>query len=70
MYKCKTPIGTFLIIRNDDQYDLMIGDYCFGSYDSAISAADDVYTKTTGCYEWDMSNYEGPTDLSEWIYLP
>ena len=33
---------------------------------AAVAAADDVYVHVTGYDRWDDSNYEAPTDVSEW----
>jgi len=66
MYYYNTPIGMLKIVFRNGRYDLFLNDFCGGSYYSPQAAADDVYTKTSGCSDWDLSNYEAPTDLSEW----
>jgi hypothetical protein len=39
---------------------------------TAVSAADDVYTHTTGCYDWDCLDgtlSTVPTDIYQWIQM-
>lgn len=65
----QSPIGKMYIFKNKTgKYSLKINGIIYGSYNSAIAAADDVFTFTTGCYEWDVLNctFEPPTDIYEW----
>jgi hypothetical protein len=57
--------------NNNGKFSLKIGDEVYGFYSSAVAAADDVFTFSTGCTEWDelYSTIVPPTDLSEWEYL-
>jgi len=68
MYIYRSPVGTFSIKYHNGKYQLWIKDMHLGSYNSAVSAADDVYTHTTGYYEWDCRPdlISDPSDLSEW----
>ncbi|BBL71907.1 hypothetical protein [Methylogaea oryzae] len=64
-----TPFGQFSIRPSDDgRHDLYIGDELLASYDKPEEAAYDVFTQTSGCYEWDSqtATIEHPADLSEW----
>lgn len=72
IYCKQTAVGTFWIrpdknnlwslsIENDGDTEFL------GSYDSAASAADDVYTQHTGCDEWDIPvRVNAPIGLDEW----
>lgn len=70
MYKYRSPIGIFTIKRSSDGgYALCFASDVLGNYGSAVSAADDVYTHTTGLYKWDELDGEiddAPTDIHEW----
>ena len=69
MWFYNSPIGIWVIrLNNSGRYELWLNDNCYGSYHSAISAADDVFTHHTGCYEWDELhfNVSAPTDIYEW----
>lgn len=60
-----------MVIKYDSEYRkyrLIINDETYGLYDSAVAAADDVYTCTTGCNEWDSLDpvIDAPTDIHEW----
>lgn len=68
MYYFKSCVGKFSIRRTNDAYGLYLDSECLGVYPSAVAAADDVYTHTTGSYEWDSLDgiKDGPTDLYEW----
>jgi len=70
-YHYKTKFGTFWIRPDPDvsgQFRLYIGRTWIGSYFSPESAAEDVYTKTTGFDEWDLQDdiVLEPRDLSQW----
>ena len=56
------------IIWKGSSYRLIINDEYCGSYFSAEAAADDVYTFSTGCSDWDLlcKKCNPPTDLSDW----
>lgn len=71
MWKYKSPIGMMYIRHNHGRYNLEINGMVYGTYPSAVSAADDVFTFTTGCDEWDLregGKYSNntPTDIHEW----
>lgn len=71
MYYYKSRVGTFWIKPNmHGQHLLGINDESLGAYNSPIHAADDVYTHTTGYFEWDKLDgklFNVPTDIYEWI---
>lgn len=68
IYQYRSPIGRFLIkLHTKDRWDLWLRDELLGSYHSAVAAADDVYTQTTGDYDWDsLQGADIPTDIYEW----
>lgn len=68
MYYFRGPIGLFKIKPYNGRYQLWFNGDIVGVYNSAVAAADDVYTHTTGCYEWDDldGRVTPPSDLSEW----
>lgn len=74
MYKYHSPIGLMIIKYNPEsqRFLLIINDMCYGSYHSAVAAADDVYVHVTGCDEWDFLDGEvldSPSDISEWEHI-
>ncbi len=69
MYYYESPIGLFRIIQQDSNVLLFFEDDLLGAYRSAVAAANDVYTHTTGLYDWDKLDgklLDVPTDISEW----
>lgn len=71
MYYYESEIGLLWIVLLKDRrwYFKFEGNY-YGPYYSAIAAADDVMTHSTGCNKWDNSYGTGisyPQDLSEWL---
>lgn len=69
MWYYKSPIGLMKIFLNrEGRYSLQISETVYGLYDSPVAAADDVYTFSTGCGEWDLlvGTVEPPTDVYEW----
>lgn len=69
MYIYKSPVGIIKIIKVNNRYNLVIENTVYGSYNSAVAAADDVYNQTTGYYEFDALDYSEvdiPTDIYEW----
>lgn len=69
MYVYRSPIGIFSIRVLNGRYALCFSDDVLGYYNSAISAADDVYTHTTGHDKWDSLDCQVndvPTDIYEW----
>lgn len=68
MYFYKSKVGLFTIRPIRDGFGLFIDDNLLGVYPSAVAAADDVYTHTTGCSEWDSldGKVSPPTDVYEW----
>jgi len=68
MWVYRARIGTLTIKPLDDgRYGLFYDDELWGSWHSPWAAADEVYTHSSGCTDWDMSDEDGPTDLSEWM---
>ncbi len=58
-----------IYLDSNYKYALKINDIVYGHYSSPIAAADDVYTHTTGCDEWDLLDgtfMDAPTDIYEW----
>ncbi|MGN7471265.1 hypothetical protein [Brevibacillus sp. SAFN-007a] len=70
MFTFKSPVGLMKIYPDPHtrMFALAIGDTVYGHYPSAIAAADDVYTHSTGCFEWDelAGKVDAPTDIYEW----
>lgn len=69
MWVYHSPIGPIYIKHFDDGFGIIIDDIVYGGYSSAVAAADDVFTFSTGCYEWDSlcgDEPDCPNDLSEW----
>ncbi len=68
IYQYRSPVGRFLIkLQTNGRWGLWFKDDLLGSYHSAMAAADDVYTQTTGDYDWDsLGGVDIPTDISEW----
>ncbi len=68
MWFYKTEVGTFNIRKQfDGCWGLWLDDGMLGSYLSPEAAADDVYTQSTGCYEWDsLQSVTEPMDLLDW----
>lgn len=55
-----------------NKFSLTINETVYGYYLTAVSAADDVYTHTTGCYDWDCLDgtlSTVPTDIYQWIQM-
>lgn len=72
MYRYASPVGLMYIKHNNGKFDLIINDVCYGSYQSAVAAADDVYVHVTGCYDWDKLDgtiADVPTDIHEWEHI-
>lgn len=69
MYIYRSPIGIFSIRILNNRYALCFANNVLGYYNSAVAAADDVYTHTTGLYKWDILDcqiHDVPTDIYEW----
>lgn len=74
IYQYKALVGTFIIKpQSNDRWGLWLNDDLLGSYHSPIAAADDVYTQSTGDFDWDTYNIfdtdilvDIPTDIYEW----
>lgn len=78
MWKYDSPIGELFIayVAKEKGYFIAInGEYC-GKYESVVAAADDVYTFSTGCDEWDKHCDESrfadnvPSSIHEWVKVP
>jgi hypothetical protein len=71
MYNFVSPIGIWTIRHINHKWHLCFDDECYEVHDDPYAAADNVYVHVTGCYEWDSSIHDAPSDLSEWIrYRP
>ncbi len=72
-YFFKSKTGTFSIEPDetcDGMFKLCIGGFWLDSYETAESAARDVYLHATGWYEWDrLEDSTVPCDLGEWELL-
>lgn len=71
MWYYNSPIGRMKIFKNSSgRYLLQIKDTIYGSYNSAVAAADDVYTFATGCEQWDslVSQEDPPDNIQEWEF--
>ncbi len=69
MFTYKSPIGLMKIYYDQklDGYALVINEKHYGVYDSAVAAADDVYTQNTGCCSWDDNEFKDIlTNIYEW----
>ena len=69
MWVYHSPIGPLYIKKSDGSFGILYDEIFYGGYNSPYAAADDVYTFSTGCYEWDSlfdKVPDCPTDLSEW----
>lgn len=69
MYLYRSPIGVFTIRYINGRFTLCFSNDVLGHYNSAVAAADDVYTHTTSLYEWDDLDGQVddvPTDIYEW----
>ena len=69
MWVYHSPIGPLYIKCIDGSYGIWYDGDFYGGYSSPIAAADDVYTFSTGCSEWDLlcdKISDAPIDLSEW----
>lgn len=73
-YIYRSRVGTFCITPiSQTRWGLFIEQNCLGQYPSAIAAADDVYTHTTGYMPWDLLDgkiMDAPTDIYQWDYYP
>lgn len=71
MYSFNSQIGLMIIKfdSNTRRFNLIINNIVYGSYISKVAAADDVYTFTTGCHEWDLLDstvLDVPSGITEW----
>lgn len=70
MWLFKSKIGLMKIyVDTNNKFALNIDNTVYGYYSSAVAAADDVYTHTTGCNEWDSLDGlipDSPADIYEW----
>lgn len=67
LFQCETKFGMMYIVQTSRGKYLLAND-CeeFDTADRPMDIADNVYTHHSGWDDWDKSNFEGPTDLSEW----
>ena len=69
MWYYKSPIGLMRIYLNQGGgYSLEINGIVYSEYLSAVAAADDVFTFSTGCSDWDLlvGKAEPPIDIYAW----
>ena len=76
MWVYKSPIGKIKIIKESENiYYIVFDDNYYGPYSSAVAAADDVYTFSTGYDDWDKHcdslkyQLDVPTDIYQWERL-
>lgn len=77
MWIYDSPIGRITIVYDSrtNRFLLVFGNTVYGSYYSAMAAADDVYTFSTGNFDWDQHMIDleyqlsTPSDISEWTRL-
>ena len=71
MWIYQTSKGIIRIFFNGQNYSLFVFDDVYGFYPSPIAAADDVYTFTTGNYNWDSLEgiIEPPESIDEWVRI-
>ena len=66
-WRYKSEVGTFDIRFEEGRYWLYLEDERLDSYPSPEDAASDVYTQTTGYFEWDdLDSPEMPAGLDDW----
>ena len=68
IYVSCSQVGIFRIYPSRGRFQLEMAGNIYGSYHSAVAAADDVFRHVTGFDAWDRldGKIEGPRDLSEW----
>ncbi len=73
MYIYKSKAGTFTIGPDPQEssfFELCIGGFWLGTYETAEKAALDVHQKCTGWPDWDRRKEQDcPRDLSDWEIL-
>lgn len=72
MWVYKSPVGLMKIFKNKQgTYTLLISEDVCGFFNSPIAAADNVFTFTTGCGDWDDldGSIDPPTDIFQWKRL-
>lgn len=73
MWLYKSPIGNIYIKRlRDGRYGIVFDGEVWESCPTPQAAADDVFTQSTGCSDWDLHDTAGcivPTNLSEWEHI-
>lgn len=69
-WEYSSSIGTLKIRKfRDNLYVLEFDSEVWGVPDDPRRLADNVYTHTSDCDEWDECEEEGPVDLSEWALI-
>lgn len=67
----RSPFGVLEIVpKRNGNFVLVLDGEEFDESHSPQAVADNLYTHTSGFFEWDVSDFDGPTDLSEWTYIP
>lgn len=71
-----SPIGPIHIVQLvNGMYYIRIDNDLYGAYETAVAAANDVYTFTTGCYQWDCHDGDVefmclvPSDIHDWTFI-
>ena len=67
----RSPVGILKIVRQPDgTFGLCHNETVWEACDTPQAEADNVFCHVTGCDEWDSCPDAGPSDLSEWEYIP
>lgn len=73
MWIYKSQIGVMKIFQNQNRrYSLEINGTVYGSYHTPNAAAQDVYTHTTDCLQWDVLDgtiHNVPDSIIGWVKL-
>lgn len=73
MWLYQSTIGDIYIkLMPNGLYSIIYNNTVYGSYQNPHLASGDVYTHTTGIYDWDSLDceiFDVPSDLSEWIFI-
>lgn len=71
MWIYRSPVGILKIVRQPDgTFGLCHNETVWEACDTPQAEADNVFSHVTGCDEWDSCPGAGPSDLSEWEYIP
>lgn len=67
----RSPVGILkIVLQPDGTFGLCHNETVWEACDTPQAEADNVFCHVTGCDEWDSCPDAGPSDLSEWEYIP